>query len=163
MEIWRDYDDHYLLIAARPGTGAAPPLAGERAARGARPPRSRASPRARSPTARAGATALERLHRAGQQVVLWGGGSKAVAFLTTLGITDEIDYVVDINPQPPGTFIAGSGQQIVAPAFLADYRPDVVVIMSPVYLPEITADLQRLGVRPKHLLTVETPEQLAAA
>ena len=34
-------------------------------------------------------------------------------------------------------FLAGSGQQIVAPEFLKAYRPDVVVAMNAVYRDEI--------------------------
>ena len=83
--------------------------------------------------------------------------------MTTLDIREGIEYVVDINPRRNGTFIAGTGQQIVAPGFLAQYRPDAVIVMSPIYMPEITAQLDKMGVRPQRLLTVETPEQLAAA
>jgi hypothetical protein len=80
-----------------------------------------------------------------------------VAFLSTLGIAGEIDYVVGMNPKSDGTFIAGTGQQIVLPAFLTDYRPDVVVIMSPIYTDEILAELARLGLAACRLLTIEAP------
>jgi hypothetical protein len=106
---------------------------------------------------------LDRLHRAGQRTVLWGGGSKGVAFLTTLGIRDGVAYAVDINPRRHGTFIAGTGQEIVGPEFLSEYRPDAVLVMSPIYLPEIAAELERLHVRPQQLLSVEAPEHLEAA
>ena len=79
----------------------------------------------------------------GQRTVLWGSGSKAVAFLTTLGVHDEIEYVVDINPYRVGKFLPGTGQRIVAPAFLREYRPDNVVIMNPVYVREIEQELGR--------------------
>ena len=96
--------------------------------------------------------------------MLWGGGSKAGAFLTTLGVNDAaVAYAVDVNPRRHGTFIAGTGQQIVAPAFLEAYRPEVVLVMSPIYLPEITAELERRHVRPHRLLSVETPDLLNAA
>jgi hypothetical protein len=39
----------------------------------------------------------------------------------------------------------------------------VVIVMSPIYLGEITARLARLGVQPGRLLTVEAPAPLAAA
>ena len=163
LEIWRDYEDHYLLIAARPGSGAGAAVAGERpSAELAR--KVEAFARDAPADCERWRDALTRLRRQGRRGVLWGGGSKAVAFLTTLGITDQIEHVVDINPQRAGTFIAGGGQQIVGPAFLADHRPDVIVIMSPVYTEEICAELARLGLRPSRLLTVEaTPEALAAA
>ena len=162
IQLWTDYDDQYVLIAARPGTGASPILANEE-------PPAALAPKVRSFAEGVGADRarwrawLSRRHRAGDKTVLWGGGSKAVAFLTTLEIKDGVDYAVDVNRRRHGTFIAGTGQQIVAPEFLAGYQPDAIIVMSPIYLPEITADLERLGVRPKHLVTVETPEQLAAA
>jgi hypothetical protein len=76
---------------------------------------------------------------------LWGGGSKAVAFLTTLGVTDQIGCVVDINPHKHGTYMAGTGQEIVAPDQLKKYRPDTVIIMNPVYRAEISSWLAGFG------------------
>ncbi|RMF72441.1 MAG: methyltransferase domain-containing protein [Planctomycetota bacterium] len=82
----------------------------------------------------------------GERVVLWGSGSKGVSFLTTLGISDEIEYVVDINPHKHGRFMPGAGQEIVPPDFLRDYQPSHVIAMNPVYRDEIQAELDRLGV-----------------
>lgn len=90
---------------------------------------------------------------AGRRVVLWGSGSKAVSFMTTLDLGDAIDYAVDINPYRHGHFLPGSGQEIVAPEFLVGYRPDLVVVMNPVYRAEIARDLERLGLSPE-LLTL---------
>ncbi|UCG34751.1 MAG: methyltransferase domain-containing protein [Candidatus Omnitrophota bacterium] len=73
----------------------------------------------------------------GKRVVIWSASSKGVAFLTTLGIQDEIEYVVDINPYRQGYYMAGSGQRIVGPDFLKDYRPDAVIAMNPIYKEEI--------------------------
>jgi hypothetical protein len=78
--------------------------------------------------------------------VLWGAGSKGVAFLTTLDIRHEIEYAVDINPHKHGTFMAGTGQQIVAPEFLKGYRPDIVIVMNPIYCNEIQRELDRMGI-----------------
>jgi hypothetical protein len=162
IDVWCDYGDQYVLIAARPGTGSSRTLANEH------PPEALAPKVGAFGHGVAGDVALWRgwlgqLRRRGQKTVLWGGGSKAVAFLTTLGATDGIDYAVDLNPNRSGTYIAGTGQQIVAPEFLAQYRPDVVIVMSPIYVPEITEQLDRMGVRPAQLVTVESPQQLAAA
>jgi SAM-dependent methyltransferase len=84
----------------------------------------------------------------GEKVVLWGSGSKAVSFLTTLGIIDEISYVVDINPFKQGNFMAGTGQKIIAPKFLIDFEPDIVIIMNPIYRKEIGKDLEEMGLEP---------------
>ncbi|MCZ6673643.1 MAG: class I SAM-dependent methyltransferase [Verrucomicrobia bacterium] len=86
--------------------------------------------------------------RDGEKTVLWGGGSKAVALLTTMRISDEVQYVVDINPHRQGTFLAGCGQEIVSPEFLKEYQPDRVVIMNAIYVDEITKDLIALGLQP---------------
>ena len=184
IEVWTDYGDQYVLIAARPSSDRRGlPLRAATAAvlgarQGASPPNRIRGPGSgdvlsneEPPAALAAkvqsfteAVALDRARwrdwldgqrRAGQKTVLWGGGSKGVAFLTTLDIREGIDYAVDLNPRRSGTFIAGTGQQIVAPQFLAQYQPDVVIVMSPIYLPEITARLQRLHVHPKRLFTVE--------
>jgi hypothetical protein len=72
-----------------------------------------------------------------------------VAYLTNLGLRDEIEYAVDINPFKTGKFMAGTGQQIVAPEFLVDYKPDLVIAMNPIYLDEIRAKLDELGLAPE--------------
>jgi hypothetical protein len=53
---------------------------------------------------------------------------------------------VDINPRKQGKFIAGSGQEIVAPDFLRTYRPDLVIVMNPIYQEEIGRELAQMGV-----------------
>ena len=89
----------------------------------------------------------------GKRTVIWGAGSKGVSFLTTLGITTEIEYAVDINPHRAGLYMAKTGQEIVGPDFLREYRPDVVIVMNPVYRPEIEQQLRELDLRPLVLTT----------
>ena len=84
----------------------------------------------------------------GQRIVLWGGGSKAVSFLTTLGLQDEIAAVVDVNPYRQGNFLPGSGHEVVAPEALSRINPDSVVVMNPIYAVEVRAELARLGLAP---------------
>lgn len=88
---------------------------------------------------------LKEFRKSGYRTVLWGSGSKGVAFLTTLGVTDEIKYVVDVNPRRCGTFMAGTGHEIVSPGFAARYKPDAVILMNPVYKSEVVMELERLG------------------
>ena len=49
--------------------------------------------------------------------------------------------MVDINPHKHGKYLAGSGHQIVGPDALVEIKPDVVVVMNPIYVEEIRADL----------------------
>ena len=89
---------------------------------------------------------LEQMHRQGKRVVVWGSGSKCVAFLTTLNTADHIEYVVDINPHRHGKFIPGVGKQIMPPRFLQEYKPDQVIVMNSIYCPEIKQMLENIGV-----------------
>jgi len=84
----------------------------------------------------------------GERIVLWGSGSKGVAFLTTLGVGAHVEYAVDINPYRHGYFMPMTGQRIVAPAFLSEYRPDCVIIMNPVYRAEIERSLDGMELTP---------------
>lgn len=92
---------------------------------------------------------LLRFKEEGKRVVIWGGGSKSVGFLTQFDEIGLIEHVVDINPHLLGNFIPGIGIQYVGPDFLSTYRPDVVIVMNSVYIPEIKKDLQGMGVSPE--------------
>jgi len=81
-----------------------------------------------------------------KRAIVWGSGSKCVAFMTTLGVKDEIDYIVDINPHRHGKFIPGVGKQIKSPMFLKEYKPETVIVMNPVYCNEIKQELEGMGV-----------------
>lgn len=88
---------------------------------------------------------------AGGRIVLWGSGSKAVSFLSTLGLAEEITHVVDINPYRRGMFMPGSGHRIVGPEDLPAIGPDTVIILNPIYLAEISETLAREGLQPELL------------
>lgn len=83
---------------------------------------------------------IEEMTLSGRRVVLWGGGSKAVAFLSALDETDAIKAVIDINPNKDGTFLPASGLPVFAPNRLQEIKPDLVIVMNAVYRAEI-ADL----------------------
>lgn len=94
------------------------------------------------------------VHERGGTVVLWGGGSKAVAFLTGVGLGDEVAGAVDINPHKHGRFIAGTGHRVLAPAELPGVRPELVIAMNRIYLGEIRRDLTELGLADARLVAV---------
>ena len=149
VDVWTDYDDQYLMITARPSKRPSD-------AKTLIPPSKEEVSAVRSFTREAERRihlwqhAVNRLKHDGQHVVIWGSGSKGVAFLSALGAhVDDggIEYAVDINPYRKGCFMPGTGQEIVEPAFLSAYRPEVVIAMNSIYTPEIGADLKRFGVR----------------
>ena len=84
-----------------------------------------------------------------EKVVVWGAGSKGITFLNMMTDGEGIDYIIDQNPAKIGKFVAGSGQQIQSPDFLAEYRPDMVIVMNPLYRDEIAQRLSGMGLTPE--------------
>jgi SAM-dependent methyltransferase len=80
-------------------------------------------------------------------VLLWGSGSKAVAFLRAVPSSDAIQHVVDVNPYRHGHFMPGTGQRIIAPQSVAAMKPRAIIVMNPIYRDEIAAELQRHDVQ----------------
>lgn len=145
------YGDQYLLIHGRPLPEDAPQEAGPLPAYAE--PAAQVVQEARQFAARIDAhlarwrERLLRLKAEGRRAVIWGSGSKCVAFLTTLGMTDEVEFVVDINPHRHGRFIPGLGREIMPPEFLREYRPDEVIVMNAIYRDEIARQLAGMGVQ----------------
>jgi SAM-dependent methyltransferase len=92
---------------------------------------------------------IDSIRQKHQRAAIWGSGSKCVAFLSTLGIGDELEMIVDINPHRHGMYLAGSGKRISGPRALIEYRPDVVIIMNPIYREEIRQELEDMGLSPQ--------------
>ena len=85
-----------------------------------------------------------------KKVVIWGAGARAVALLNLLKIQpNEIEYVVDINPKKWGAFVPGTGQEIVGPHFLLQYRPNTILVMNPQYIHEIDRIVTNTGISGK--------------
>ncbi|HXV30757.1 MAG TPA: class I SAM-dependent methyltransferase [Sinorhizobium sp.] len=89
------------------------------------------------------------VHASGRRIVLWGGGSKAVSFLTTLGLGEEVQAAVDINPYKQGKFTPGTGHPVISPQALLDAPPDFVIVMNSIYVAEVTQTLNSLGLNPE--------------
>jgi len=89
---------------------------------------------------------LRDFRSAGSRVVVWGAGSKGVTFLNVLKAQDEIDSIVDLNPHKQGKYVPGTGHRVVSPDYLKEYRPDVVIVMNPLYKDEITSTVKNLGI-----------------
>lgn len=92
-------------------------------------------------------SAIDAVQAVGGSVAVWGGGSKAAAFLTSVGARDV--RVVDINPHKQGKWLPGSAVEVLAPDVLAETRPDLVIPMNPIYVEEITRDLGDMGLAPR--------------
>jgi SAM-dependent methyltransferase len=132
-----EYAGQYLIVEARPpiGTTCVPPISGNAAA----------IPEFVQRCGNKIGFWINALRQVSKRTVVWGAGSKAVGFLTTLGVRDEVIAVVDINPAKHGTFLPGSGHEIIAPDRLREIRPDRVIVMNPIYLDEIGRSIAQMG------------------
>ena len=140
------YDNQYIIQFAAPGRGA--PLPQENDLERVRA-LARAFPERVAERRAHWREFVQRRHQARRRVAIWGGGSKGVAFLTTNGLRDEVAQVVDINPHKQGKFLPVTGHEVIGPAALATAPPDTVIVMNPIYLPEIAAALATLGLAPE--------------
>jgi SAM-dependent methyltransferase len=95
-------------------------------------------------------TRIDNWAGSGKRVVIWGSGSKGVAFLHAVSADrDEVACAVDINPYREGYFMPGTGHEIVAPQKLTELRPDAVIVMNRIYVPEIRESLRALNLSPE--------------
>lgn len=152
LGVGREYNDQYVTIEGRAGNGTGSLLASEDDLEtlttfvqsfATRVPRRIAEWRKR----------LEGYREKGLKTVVWGAGSKGVTFLSTLNVPGAVEYVVDINPHMSEHYMAKTGLEIVGPSVLRDCRPDVVIVMNPVYRQEIIVELANLGLRPEVIST----------
>jgi hypothetical protein len=146
--VWTDYDDQYLMIEAWPASTRRPVSASTDAVAETRQWIEEFR-RSVGSASRAWRHHLRDTAAAGRRTVLWGSGSKAVAFLTTLGVDGEVESVVDINPFRHGRYLPVTGHEIVSPDELSTTSPDLVVIMNPVYRDEIREMLRVRGCEPE--------------
>lgn len=154
-DIWQDFDDQYLMIEAQPNYGeriSSLPQEDDLEVITHSVFDFSADVQLRIEVWK---SRLREVKQKRQRAVLWGGGSKGVAFLTTLRVEGEIEYVVDINPLKQGTYMAGTGQEIISPEFLMEYKPDIVIVMNPIYQNEIREELTRLNMTPE-LVSIES-------
>ena len=156
--LWREYGDQYLFIVASPATSQKPatPDDGKEIVELARRFAREQAIRRDAWLACIAQWSAER-----KRVVVWGGASKTVSFLHALGHAPGIECVVDINPRKAHTFVPGAGHEIVGPSDLRRIRPDIVILMNPVYAGEIRRELRDLELT-SALVSLEHPWTAAA-
>ncbi|MGH7178047.1 MAG: class I SAM-dependent methyltransferase, partial [Tepidisphaeraceae bacterium] len=151
LELERDYGDQYLLLAAKPADSPTRPslkLENDLDEMQSLASDFRSGVRTSIDSWR---NLILTAKAKGQKTVIWSALSKAVAFLTTVKVGNAIEYATDINPHRHHRFLPMTGQEIVPPAFLADYKPDWVILMNPIYVPEVQRELDKMSLNAKIL------------
>jgi ABC-type hemin transport system substrate-binding protein len=70
---------------------------------------------------------------------------RSVSFLSAIKAADTVAAVVDISPRKHGQHVAGTGHKVIPPEALRDLKPDMVIIMNPIYKDEIGETVRQLG------------------
>ncbi len=91
---------------------------------------------------------LDKIRKNNTKTIAWGAGARAVTFFNLFDLEKEIPVIVDINNKRHGKYLPGSGHEIVAPEFIIDYAPDLVLITNPTYAEEIKTQVKELGINP---------------
>ena len=79
-------------------------------------------------------------------VALWGAGSKGMTYLNLVADVAEVDAVIDINPRKAGWGVPGTRLVVSEPDVLPDIQPRTVLVANPIYVDEVAAQLEELGV-----------------
>lgn len=140
-----DFDDQYLLLHCRPATSATAVAGNREYIRQLAEEVETFSDKYRTHLT-GWSKFLGEAKAAGKRVIVWGGGSKGVAFVNSVPGGDQIDFIVDINPAKQDKFAAGTGHRIVSPDVLRTSVPDIVLVMNPIYTQEISETLREMGI-----------------
>lgn len=87
---------------------------------------------------------LDELAAQGKRVAIWGGTGKAAAFIHQFGVdAKRFPLVVDSDPDKAGTFVPGTGQEILFRDVLKSTPAEVVIIPTQWRAKDIVAEMTR--------------------
>lgn len=90
---------------------------------------------------------LNNLYLSGKKIAIWGGTGKSAAFICRYGL-DAIRFpiVVDSDPEKVGTFVPGTGQEILFRDYLKEHPVDVLIIPPEWRVSDILMEMQQEGI-----------------
>jgi hypothetical protein len=147
LEVATSFGDQYLYVEAQASPQAAAPPPEGQEVEAVLAQASTFADLHRSTVAR-WADVLAQARQAGQRPALWGVGTKGATFLNTVPGGREVADVVDVNPRKHGRFVPRTGQKVIGPDELKATRPDLVLVMNPLYEAEIRRSLAELDLHP---------------
>lgn len=96
---------------------------------------------------------LAKLADSGASVAIWGGTGKAAAFMHQFGVdAQRFPLVVDSDPGKVGSFVPGTGQEIVFRDVLKNTPIDVVIIPTQWRAMDIMAEMAKEGISASQVL-----------
>lgn len=96
---------------------------------------------------------IDGLAASGKRVAIWGGTGKAASFIHQFGVDAErFPLVVDSDPDKAGSFVPGTGQEIVFRDVLKTAKVDVVIIPTQWRAKDIAVEMTREGISAAQIL-----------
>lgn len=92
---------------------------------------------------------IDEINASGKKAMAWSAGARALTFFNIYDLKNLVPYIVDINVNRQGKYLPGSGQAIVAPEFVIEHQPDIIIITNPTYAAEIKDHVKRMGLEPE--------------
>jgi protein O-GlcNAc transferase len=90
---------------------------------------------------------IDRLAESGRRVAIWGGTGKAAAFINQFGLdARRFPLVVDSDLEKAGTYVPGTGQEILYRDFLLQYPAEMIVIATQWRAGDIVTEIERCGI-----------------
>ncbi len=91
-------------------------------------------------------TFLDEAEKRGKTVAAYGAAAKGNTLLNYCGVgRDRIGFVVDRNPEKQGTFLPGSHIPVFSPAYLAEKKPDYILILPWNLAEEISCEMAHVS------------------
>ncbi|HJR58963.1 MAG TPA: class I SAM-dependent methyltransferase [Vicinamibacterales bacterium] len=149
LDVTEAFSGQYLCLEARPSLNRAPPPAGDTGEPTALREDALRFARSYEATLAEWNARLRRLNAEGRRVAVWGAGAKGAMFLNAFRSESGLDCIVDVNPHKWELHVPGTGQKVVRPDALRQYRPEVVLVMNANYRDEIGRQLSDLGLSPE--------------
>lgn len=94
-----------------------------------------------------------------ESTIGWCAGARAVAFFNTAGLSSSVP-IIDSNPARVGTFLPGTGQEIVGVDSLGSRTITTVLLTNPTFLREIQAEAAEYGQHPEWIQVGRAPGSL---
>jgi len=96
---------------------------------------------------------LDKLHKSGKTVAIWGGTGKSAAFVNRYQAdAGRFPIVVDSDAEKVGTFVPGTGQEIRFRDYLLEQPAEVIIIPPQWRAKDIVAEMMQNRIQAKEIL-----------
>lgn len=95
---------------------------------------------------------------AGRRIAVWGASHQGFTTISTTGVGDRIEYIIDSAPFKQGRFAPASHVPIVSPDYCLAHPVNTILIIAPGYTDEIAAIIREKYGRGIEIAAIRTSE-----